>query len=63
MSTEPIWRRSSCSGTGGDNCIAVTLRLEAVQVRDSRDTALPPRAVSAAAWSDFTACASAARAF
>ncbi|GAA2980367.1 DUF397 domain-containing protein [Streptomyces drozdowiczii] len=63
MSTEPIWRRSSYSGTEGSNCVAVTLRTEPVQVRDSKVTAPPPRTVSAAAWSDFTAYASAARAF
>ncbi|WP_330453353.1 MULTISPECIES: DUF397 domain-containing protein [unclassified Streptomyces] len=61
MSTEPIWHRSSYSGSGGDNCVEVTLRPEAIQVRDSKDTALPPLTVSAAAWSNFTVYASAVR--
>ena len=63
MSTELAWFKSSYSGSGGDNCVEVALRPEAVQVRDSKDTALPPLAVSAAAWSDFTAYASAAHTF
>lgn len=60
MSTEPVWFKSSYSGSGGDNCVEVALRPDAVHVRDSKDTARHPLTVSATAWSDFTAYASAA---
>ncbi|MEE4490783.1 DUF397 domain-containing protein [Streptomyces sp. BE230] len=59
MSTELAWFKSSYSGSGGDNCIEVALCPEDVHVRDSKDTALRPFTVSTAAWSDFTAYASA----
>ncbi|MDP5314268.1 DUF397 domain-containing protein [Streptomyces poriferorum] len=59
MSTEPAWFKSSYSGSGGDNCVEVALRPHAVHVRDSKDTARRPFTVSAAAWADFTAYASA----
>ncbi|WLQ41083.1 DUF397 domain-containing protein [Streptomyces laculatispora] len=59
MSTEPAWFKSSYSGSGGDNCVEVALHTEAVHVRDSKDTGRPPLTLSPAAWSDFTAYASA----
>ncbi|WP_327709225.1 DUF397 domain-containing protein [Streptomyces sp. NBC_00464] len=59
MSTELAWFKSSYSGSGGDNCIEVALRPHAVHVRDSKDTARHPFTVSATAWTDFTAYASA----
>lgn len=58
MSTELAWFKSSYSGSGGDNCVEVALRPDAVHVRDSKDTARRPFTVSAAAWSHFTAYAS-----
>ncbi|MFG3135012.1 DUF397 domain-containing protein [Streptomyces sp. NPDC048211] len=59
MNTEPAWFKSSYSGSGGDNCIEVSLHPRAVHVRDSKDIARRPFTVSATAWSDFTAYASA----
>ncbi|MEU1347328.1 DUF397 domain-containing protein [Streptomyces sp. NPDC005795] len=59
MSTELAWFKSSYSGSGGDNCVEVALRPQAVHVRDSKDTARRPFAVSPGAWADFTAYASA----
>ncbi|MFJ2089759.1 DUF397 domain-containing protein [Streptomyces sp. NPDC087901] len=59
MSTELAWFKSSYSGSGGDNCIEIALHTQAVHVRDSKDTARRPFTVSATAWSDFTAYASA----
>ncbi|WP_393060073.1 DUF397 domain-containing protein [Streptomyces sp. LN549] len=59
MSTELAWCKSSYSGSGGDNCIEVALRPDAVHVRDSKDTARSPFTVSTTAWSAFTAYASA----
>ncbi|WP_406093332.1 DUF397 domain-containing protein [Streptomyces sp. NBC_01013] len=58
--TELNWFKSSYSGGDGDNCIEVSLHPDAVHVRDSKDTDRRPFTVSAAAWSDFTAYASAA---
>ncbi len=57
--TELNWSKSSYSGGDGDNCIEVSLHPRAVHVRDSKDTARRPFTVSATAWSDFTAYASA----
>ncbi|MFI6646331.1 DUF397 domain-containing protein [Streptomyces sp. NPDC050529] len=57
--TELNWFKSSYSGGDGDNCIEVALRPHAVHVRDSKDTTRRPFTVSTAAWSDFTAYASA----
>lgn len=57
--TELNWFKSSYSGGDGDNCVEVALRPDTVHVRDSKDTARRPFAVSLTAWSDFTAYASA----
>ncbi len=56
-STEPRWFKSSYSGGGGDNCVEVAVRTEAVLVRDSKDTRRTPLAVSGPAWAAFTAAA------
>ncbi|MFC8224620.1 DUF397 domain-containing protein [Streptomyces sp. NPDC057287] len=52
--SEPAWFKSSYSGTGGDNCVEVAVRPEAVLVRDSKDTQKHALKVSSAAWSAFT---------
>ncbi|MFJ5547373.1 DUF397 domain-containing protein [Streptomyces sp. NPDC093225] len=54
--TEPAWFKSTYSGGDGDNCVEVAVQPEAVLVRDSKDTALRPLALSPRAWSAFTAC-------
>ncbi|MEN3582595.1 DUF397 domain-containing protein [Streptomyces sp. ZYX-F-203] len=53
-----VWFKSSYSGGGGDNCVEVALAPQAVHVRDSKDTGIPPLTVSPTAWSAFTAHAS-----
>ncbi|WP_030382169.1 MULTISPECIES: DUF397 domain-containing protein [unclassified Streptomyces] len=59
--SEPTWFKSSYSGGGGDNCIEVAVRTEAVLVRDSKDTDRPALAVSRDAWSAFTTSAADSR--
>ncbi|MGW3682216.1 DUF397 domain-containing protein [Streptomyces prasinus] len=59
MSTTELARfKSSYSGGGGDNCVEVAIRPEAVHVRDSKDTRRREPAVSRRAWSALTAPAS-----
>lgn len=59
MSTtdELHWFKSSYSGGDGDNCVEVALCPDAVHVRDSKNTSIPPLAVTPAAWSAFTVLA------
>ncbi len=62
MSTTPglSWFKSSYSGgDGGDNCVEVALRPEAVHVRDSKDTSIRPLVVTPSTWATFTALAAA----
>jgi hypothetical protein len=51
------WRKSSYSGTEGDNCVEVALSshdaVGAVRVRDSKDVALPCLTASPEAWTSF----------
>lgn len=51
---EPTWFKSSYSGSSGDNCVEVAASPAAVLVRDSKDTARQPLAVSLDAWAAFT---------
>ncbi|MFE1044589.1 DUF397 domain-containing protein [Streptomyces olivaceus] len=51
-SSELAWFKSTYSG--GDNCVEVALRTDAVLVRDSKDTDKPALTVSPDAWSAFT---------
>ncbi|GGT21028.1 DUF397 domain-containing protein [Streptomyces griseoviridis] len=48
------WTKSSYSGSSGDNCVEVSSRPGVVLVRDSKDTARQPLAVSPGAWTAFT---------
>ncbi|MFJ8883674.1 DUF397 domain-containing protein [Streptomyces sp. NPDC102402] len=57
--SEPAWFKSSYSGTGGDNCVEVAVRPEAVLVRDSKDTQRHGLSVSPNAWVAFKALAAA----
>ncbi|MEE1941005.1 DUF397 domain-containing protein [Streptomyces sp. TRM 70361] len=50
---EQGWFKSSYSGSEGDNCVEVAVRLQAVLVRDSKDIRRQPLSVSPAAWADF----------
>ncbi|MDQ0796187.1 DUF397 domain-containing protein [Streptomyces sp. B1I3] len=58
---EPVWSKSSYSGTGGDNCVEVAVRPEAVLVRDSKDTQRHALTISARAWAAFTVLAADSR--
>ncbi|MFJ1601310.1 DUF397 domain-containing protein [Streptomyces sp. NPDC088261] len=53
--TELDWFKSSYSGSGGDNCVEVAARADAVLVRDSKDTGLGRLVLSPTAWAAFTA--------
>ncbi|MFE3517224.1 DUF397 domain-containing protein [Streptomyces sp. NPDC059166] len=55
---DPVWFKSSYSGSSGDNCVEVALCSDAVLVRDSKDIPRLPLAISRHAWSDFVTCAS-----
>ncbi|MFE7748136.1 DUF397 domain-containing protein [Streptomyces sp. NPDC057428] len=62
MSTvEPAWFKSSYSGGGGDNCVEIAVRPEAVLIRDSKDTQRHGLTISLRAWSAFTALAAGSR--
>ncbi|MFK0118999.1 DUF397 domain-containing protein [Streptomyces sp. NPDC090994] len=54
------WFKSSYSGGGGDNCVEVSPRSGVILVRDSKDTARQPLAVSLNAWAAFTESATGA---
>ncbi|MBT2415962.1 DUF397 domain-containing protein [Streptomyces sp. ISL-12] len=55
MSTTGLaWFKSSYSGGGGGNCVEVAVSPGTVLVRDSKDTARQPLAVSLNAWAAFT---------
>lgn len=69
MSSGPVWRKSSFSGSEGDNCVEVAVRPGGVRVRDTKDTkgtkdmkdtedakdgAVPGVKVSSGAWAVFT---------
>ncbi|WP_256106879.1 DUF397 domain-containing protein [Streptomyces sp. ODS05-4] len=47
------WAKSSYSGGGGGDCVEVAACPAAVHVRDSKDTAREPFAVTPAAWAAF----------
>ncbi|MBW5485548.1 DUF397 domain-containing protein [Streptomyces bambusae] len=53
------WLKSSHSGGDGDNCVEVAAHPAAILVRDSKDIARQPLALSRQAWSAFTAYAQA----
>lgn len=51
------WRKSSYSGTEGDNCVEVAVSshdaVGAVRVRDSKDVAMAHLSASPEAWASF----------
>ncbi|WP_327235883.1 DUF397 domain-containing protein [Streptomyces sp. NBC_01317] len=51
---ESDWFKSSYSGSGGDNCVEVAARPDAVLVRDSKGTGLGRLVLSPTAWTAFT---------
>ncbi|MEU0843687.1 DUF397 domain-containing protein [Streptomyces sp. NPDC005962] len=50
---ELAWFKSSYSGSQGDDCVEVAVAVEAVHVRDSKDTARPHLAVDRDGWTRF----------
>lgn len=54
---ELAWRKSSYSGTEGDNCVEVAAAEQTVHVRDSKDLARPAFAVGREGWGRFVAFA------
>ncbi|MEU9360041.1 DUF397 domain-containing protein [Streptomyces sp. NPDC048301] len=57
--TEPVWFKSSYSGSSGDNCVEVAMCSDVVLVRDSKDVPRRPLIISRRAWSKFMEGASA----
>jgi hypothetical protein len=49
------WRKSSFSGTSGDNCVESRSASGAVEVRDTKDRAGGALIFDTAAWHAFTA--------
>lgn len=49
------WFKSSYSGSDGGDCVEVAASLDAVHVRDSKNTARPGLHVSRASWARFVA--------
>ncbi|WP_234365090.1 DUF397 domain-containing protein [Streptomyces sp. RTd22] len=47
------WRKSSYSGSQGDDCVEVAVTEQAVHVRDSKDVARPHFAVTPDSWTRF----------
>lgn len=58
MSSELAWFKSSYSGSGGDNCVEVAVRPDAIRVRDSKDTHITPLTLTPIAWATFTTATS-----
>ncbi|WP_103545934.1 DUF397 domain-containing protein [Streptomyces sp. SM1] len=54
---ELSWFKSSYSGSENDNCVEVAVRVEAVHIRDSKDTGIRPLVVTPTAWAAFTTLA------
>ena len=52
--TPPAWRKSSYSGSSGDNCVEAATQLGTVAVRDTKDPSGPQLAIQPATWRAFT---------
>ena len=52
--TPPAWRKSSYSGSSGDNCVEAATVPGAVAVRDTKDLSGPQLAIRPATWRAFT---------
>lgn len=52
---ERDWSTSSYSGSGGGNCVEVTVQPDVVHVRDSKDTDTGQLTVPHTTWAAFTA--------
>jgi len=56
------WRKSSYSGTSGDNCVEIAATRDSVHVRDSKDPEGPALAFTPEAWRAFVGQVAARRA-
>jgi len=50
---DPRWRKSSCSGNGGSDCVEVRGRGGRVLVRDSKNRTGPLLEITPGAWRRF----------
>lgn len=50
---EPLWRKSSYSSGGNNNCVEVADRFANLAVRDSKNPAGPTLTVPPAGWTTF----------
>ncbi|MET9292374.1 DUF397 domain-containing protein [Streptomyces sp. NPDC003077] len=51
--TKPPWRKSSYSGSEGDNCVEVAIHANAVHIRDSKNADMNQLTFPNAAWTNF----------
>ena len=52
--TPPAWRKSSYSGSSGDNCLEAATQTGTIAVRDTKDPSGPQLAIQPASWHAFT---------
>jgi hypothetical protein len=52
--TPPAWRKSSYSGSSGDNCVEASAVPDGVAVRDTKDPSGPGLAIQPTTWRAFT---------
>jgi hypothetical protein len=52
--TPPAWRKSSYSGSSGDNCVEAATQLGTISIRDTKDPRGPRLAIQPATWRAFT---------
>jgi hypothetical protein len=52
--TPPAWRKSSYSGSSGDNCVEAATRLGTVAIRDTKDPSGTQLAIRPTTWLAFT---------
>jgi len=52
--TPPAWRKSSYSGSSGDNCLEAASQPGKVAVRDTKDPSSSQLAIHPATWRAFT---------
>ncbi|MET9293343.1 DUF397 domain-containing protein [Streptomyces sp. NPDC003077] len=48
--TDVKWRKSSYSGTAGDNCVEVAVTEPTIHLRDSKDTTRPHITIGRHGW-------------
>lgn len=53
VGTSPVWRKSTYSGSSGDDCVEIAHLDTRVHVRDSKRATDSDLVVSSSAWADF----------